>query len=89
MAVSRLPERELRCPNKVRIPGQEGEEAGQVCILNRMRLGKLFKIASRPNWEKPEEAGSWGGGRELKDVSRLQRKRDGHRGSVVRRAQKT
>ena len=33
-----------------------------MCILNRMRLGKLIKIASGPNWEKPEEAGSLGGG---------------------------
>lgn len=34
------------------------EEAGQVCILNRIRLEKRIKIASGPNWEKPEEAGS-------------------------------
>lgn len=62
MEVPGLSEGKLRCPNKVRIPAQKGEEAGQVYILNRMRLGKLIKIAHGPNWEKLEEAGSWGGG---------------------------
>ena len=57
-----------------------GEDAGQVCILNRMRLGKLIKVASGLNWEKPEEAGSQCGGQELKDISRLQRKRSRHQG---------
>lgn len=63
-----------------------------MCILNRMRLGKLFKIASRPNWEKPEEAGSWGGGQELKGISRLQFFCNLGMGvgvTVVRKAQKT
>lgn len=40
------------------------ERRPQVCILNRMRLGKLIKISSGPNREKPEEAGSWDGGAE-------------------------
>lgn len=53
---------ESRWPNRVRIPAQRREEAGQVCILNRTRLGKLIKISSGPNWEEPEEAGSCGGG---------------------------
>lgn len=75
-----LQEGEPRWPNRVRIPTQRGEEAGQVCILNRTRLGKLIKISSRPNWEKPEEAGSCGGGQQLKDMTRLQRKRDGRWG---------
>lgn len=57
-----LSEGEPRWPNRVRIPAQKGEEAGQVCILNKMMLGKLITISPRPSWEKPEEAGSCGGG---------------------------
>lgn len=35
VAVSGLSEGKPWYPNKVRIPAQEGEEAGQVCVLNR------------------------------------------------------
>jgi hypothetical protein len=58
------------------IPAQKGGEARQVCVVNRMRLGKLIQIISGPNWEKPEEAGGWGGGQELKDTCRLEREVD-------------
>lgn len=62
------------------ILAEKGKDAGQVCILNRMRLGKLIKVTSGLNWEKPEEAGSLGGGQESKDISRSQRERSGHQG---------
>lgn len=60
-------------PERLRIPAQKGKEAGQVCILNTMTSGKLIKITSGPPWEKPEEAGSWGRERKLKDIPRLWR----------------
>lgn len=75
-----LSEGEPRRPNRVGILAKKGEDVGQVCILNRMRSGKLIKVTSGLNWEKPEEAGSRGGGQESKDISRSQRKRSGHRG---------
>lgn len=62
------------------ILAEKGKDAGQVCILNRMRLGKLIKVTSGLNWEKPEEAGSLGGGQESKDISRSQRERSGRQG---------
>lgn len=44
-----------------------------MCILNTMTSGKLIKITSGPPWENTEEAGSWNGGRKLKDIHRLWR----------------
>lgn len=58
-----------------------------MCILNRRRLGKLIKIASGLNWKSQRKLGVGLEGQELKDISRLQRKRDGVRVTVVQRAQ--
>lgn len=43
---------------------------------NEPSRGRLIKIASGPNWDELEEAGSWGGELEPEDSSRLWRGRD-------------